>query len=184
MINLPQKHLRHFNIPGHSHALTFSCYRQLPLLTKDRTRHWLMDAVERACLKHDYRLLAYVIMPEHIHLLVAPNKDIYDIAKFLQSVKQPVAVKARNWLRQNDLRWLERLTIMSANGKKHFQFWQQSGGYDRNLLQEPMVQKIIDYIHGNPVRKNLASRTTDWKWSSARWYAADCEGSIFTILEK
>jgi putative transposase len=43
-----RKKLQHFNLPGHAHELTFSCYRRLPLLSRDRTRQWMIEAIESA----------------------------------------------------------------------------------------------------------------------------------------
>jgi putative transposase len=52
-------------------------------------------------------------------------------------------------------------------------FWQEGPGYDRNLSSKETILAAIDYIHLNPVRRGLAARAIDWKWSSARWYASD-----------
>jgi putative transposase len=51
------------------------------------------------------------------------------------------------------------------------QFWQKGGGYDRNITEPETLQKTIDYIHFNPVRRGLVERSIDWKWSSAGWFA-------------
>jgi putative transposase len=47
----------------------------------------------------------------------------------------------------------------------------QAKFYDFNVFTERKLQEKLDYMHLNPVRKRLASRVIDWKWSSARWYA-------------
>ena len=75
-MTLPSGHRRrvkHFHEPGDRHELTFSCYQRLPLLTNDRWRRMLAEAVDRALDRWDYSLVAYVFMPEHVHLLVFPN---------------------------------------------------------------------------------------------------------------
>ena len=68
---------RSVNEPGHAHELTFSCYHNLPLLSNDPTRLWLLDALRQARAKLDLELWAYVIMPEHIHILLLPCADMY-----------------------------------------------------------------------------------------------------------
>ena len=45
------KRVKSYNTPGHAHELTFSCFRRLPLLNRDRTRQWLLDAIEQAALE-------------------------------------------------------------------------------------------------------------------------------------
>jgi len=42
-----RKRCRRFNEAGHAHALTFSCFRRQPLLSKDRSRQWLVKAIEK-----------------------------------------------------------------------------------------------------------------------------------------
>src|SRR5688500_19034631 len=72
--------VRHsFNLPGHAHELTFSCYQRLPLLSRDRTRQWFIEALESARKIHRFQLWAYVIMPEHAHVLIFPPIDDYSI---------------------------------------------------------------------------------------------------------
>jgi hypothetical protein len=67
------KKLRIYDEPGQAPFLIFSCYRRLPLLSKDRSRRWFGDALAPARLKHGFELWAWVIMPQHVHLLVCPK---------------------------------------------------------------------------------------------------------------
>jgi putative transposase len=63
--------------------------------------------------------------------------------------------------------------VRERPGKTCFRFWQEGPGYDRNLKRAATIQAAIDYIHLNPVRRGLATRAIDWKWSSASWYLLD-----------
>jgi putative transposase len=130
MDNVPRKKVHHINLPGHAHELTFSCYRRLPLLTRNIPCRWLIEAIDTARKKHHYSLLAYVIMPEHVHIIVYPQDVHHDMAWFLKSIKQSVSRKAHTWLAKHDQHWLERLTVP---GEDKFRFWQAGGGYDRNI---------------------------------------------------
>ena len=49
-------------------------------------------------------------------------------------------------------------------------FWQDGGGFDRNSIDLRVILAMIEYIHGNPVRRQLVERPEDWKWSSAGWH--------------
>ena len=168
------RHLReNFNLPGHAHELTFSCYHGYKLLSKERTRQWFVDALEQARRIHDFHLWSYVIMPEHVHVILMPQKSTYDISEIRSSIKQPVGQKAMNFLRRTNRRWLERLTVRQSNGRVRRHFWQPGGGYDRNIYTTRVVVGAINYIHANPVRRGLAVCPTDWEWSSARWYEGD-----------
>ncbi|MCK4485937.1 MAG: transposase [Desulfobacterales bacterium] len=165
-----RKTIHHFNDPGHAHFLTFSCYQQLPLLSRERTRRWFIEAVGDARERHGFALLAYVIMPEHIHLIVFPLLPAYDIAVFLKAIKQSVARKAKHFLRDHNQAWLENLTVQRGS-RKAFRFWQTGPGYDRNIHSKKELFEKITYIHNNPVRRGLVSTPEEWKWSSARWYS-------------
>src|SRR5688572_21252688 len=78
-----RKELQHFNDSAHAHELTFSCRHRWPLLNKDRSRQWVIEALDLARAKYDLELWAYVIMPEHVHALLYPKRDAYDMAKVL-----------------------------------------------------------------------------------------------------
>ena len=66
-----RKRVRHYDEPGHFHELTFSCYRRMPLLTNDVWRAMLSVSIDRAVKGHSFRLIAFVFMPEHVHLLIS-----------------------------------------------------------------------------------------------------------------
>jgi len=164
------RHRKTLNIPGHAHALTFSCYRRYPFLTRPRTCQWLADAINQASAELGYKVLAYVMMPEHVHLLVFPNHASYDISAFTRALKQPVSRQAMRYLEKHEPQWLPRLT--RTRGKKTERlFWQSGGGYDRNIVEPGTLHATVDYIHENPVRRGLVKQAVDWSWSSARGYA-------------
>ena len=127
--------LRHsFNLPGHAHELTFSCHQRLPLLSRDRTRQWFIEALESARRKHQFQLWAYVIMPEHAHVLLFSPTDDYSVSAILKSIKQPVARRGTEFLRKHSQDWLDKLKVIRPGGRIEHRFWQQGGGYDRNMF--------------------------------------------------
>jgi len=106
-----RKTVRHYDAPNHAHFLTFSCYRRWPLLSKDRTRWLLVESIEEARIKHGFHLWGWVIMPEHVHLLVWPRKSDEGISTILADIKRPVGQKAIAWLVEHQSRFVERLTV-------------------------------------------------------------------------
>src|SRR6266852_3033797 len=147
-----RKRVRSYNIPGHAHELTFSCFRRLPLLSRNRTRRWFVDAMEAARRDHILALWAYVLMPEHVHVLFCPRQPVYQVPLVRTALKVPGQRKALKFLRQHALAFLKQLQDVQPNGKVHYRFWQRGGGYDRNVLEPATVVVMIDYIHNNPVR--------------------------------
>ncbi|MCA9078767.1 MAG: transposase [Planctomycetaceae bacterium] len=158
------------NTPGDAHFWTASCYRRMPLLSKDRSRMWFCDAVNAAREQHQFDVWAWVIMPEHVHLLICPCEPDYDMSDIVWSINQPVGVTAINWLKEHDPAYLEQLTVVNAT-RTYRRFWQAGPGFDENLDDPAALPNIIEYIHHNPVRRGLVERAIDWHWSSAREFA-------------
>ena len=165
-----RKTCKRYNTPGHAHALTFSCFRRQAFLSKDRSRQWLIEAVDRARNKLHFHVWAYVIMPEHAHLLLWPTQPEYDISEILNSIKQSVAKRALIHVRRQAPGFLAQMEDRQPNGEVHYRFWQRGGGYDRNVFEPAAIFEQIEYIHGNPVRRGLCARAEDWLWSGAADY--------------
>ena len=169
-----RKTIKHEEDRSHVRELTFSCYRRLPLLTNDVWREMLSRALDRALQNHDWRLAAFVYMPEHIHLLVFPIcTAATDIDAVLKAIKRPYSYRIKQILIANASPLLKRLTVRQRPGVETFRYWQEGPGYDRNLFNPKTARLSIDYMHENPVRRGLCRRAIDWRWSSARWYASD-----------
>jgi putative transposase len=166
-----RKTCQRYNIPGHAHALTFSCFRRQAFLSKDASRQWLSEGIDRARQKLHFHVWASVIMLEHAHLLVWPTEPVYDISDLLNSIKQSVAKRALLFVHRHAPEFLPRMEDRRPNGKEHFRFWQRGGGYDRNVFELATVFEQIVYMHNNPVRRGLCVKPEDWLWSGAADYA-------------
>ncbi len=178
METLHRKTRKAWNEPGHAHFLTYSCFRRLPLLNSDRTRQWVIDALEHTREKLNVDLWAHVIMPEHVHVVLCPRDADYEMRRILVHLKRPVSDAAREYLeRCGDTTWLERLTVQYPS-RTVFRFWQPGGGFDHNIFKEETLEAVVDYVHANPVRRGLADVPSDWKWSSARFWEADAQTPI------
>ena len=165
-----------YNDTGHAHELTFSCLRRQALLMEDRIRGYFAEAVTKARERHRFVVWSYVIMPEHIHLLVHPREAEYSISDILHGIKQSVARRELIHLRKHNPDGLSRL----ATGQRDtlYRFWQDGGGYDRNVTSPTTLQEMVAYIHNNPVRRGLVTQSTDWSWSSARDWEGTGQGPI------
>jgi putative transposase len=158
---------KRYDVPGHAHYLTFSCWRCQRFLNADLARQWVLEAMDAARRVHPFDLWAWVLMPEHMHLLLFP-RDGVGVGSILKSIKQPVAKKAVEWVRRNAPAFLPRLLDAQPSGRRSYRFWQPGGGYDRNLWSANEIHEKIGYIHANPVRRGLVPTPGDWAWSSLR----------------
>ncbi|MEW4571331.1 transposase [Tautonia sp. JC769] len=165
------KRVKHGHEPGDLHELTFSCYRRLPLLTNDRWRTLLARAIDSALERHEFHLIAFVFMPEHVHLLVLPLTHEPRIDRLLKAIKRPFSGHVKRDLIASGSRLIDRLIVRERPGVSRFRFWQEGPGYDRNLNSEAAVLASIEYIHLNPVRRRLCSRADAYRWSSARRFS-------------
>lgn len=166
-----RKRVRHYEGNGHLHELTFSCYQRRPLLTNDVWRGILADRLRAACEIECFQLVAFVFMPEHVHLLTLPRNNDAKVSRLFARTKQPTSKSIKQLLETRGSALLDDLTVRERPGKHCFRFWQEGPGYDRNIFSPQAIEASIEYIHQNPVRRNLCQRSTEWKWSSARYYA-------------
>lgn len=137
------------------HFITFSCHRRNAYLTDDTSRAIVEHIFERTRQKHDFRIYGYVLMPEHVHLLVSEPPHTL-LATVLKAMKQETAKKLKG-------------------NREHF--WQPRY-YDFNVFtQEKFIEKLR-YIHRNPVTRGLVNNPEDWPWSSYRHYQTSQPGTI------
>src|SRR5260370_9081498 len=80
---------RHYG-RGDLHFVRFSCYRRTPLLGTARARNRFVGILDEVRSRHGFKVIGYVVMPEHVHLLVSePGKGTP--SKVLQVLKQKVS---------------------------------------------------------------------------------------------
>ena len=145
----------------------------MPLLTNDVWRHLLAQCLDAAVEETRVRLVSFVFMPEHVHLLVSPVDAECSVSRFLARVKQPFSKQVHDQLLNSGGRLLDRLVVRERLGKMCFRFWQEGPGFDRNLFSPDAITASLDYIHTNPVKRGLCQKAVDWRWSSARFYLAE-----------
>ncbi len=160
-------HRKSYDLPYQAHYLTFSCFQRQPFFKSQRAPLWFKESLEAAQTRYPFDLWAYVIMPEHVHLLILPANGVL-IRNILAAIKQPVTRRALGWIEKNHPAFLSRMLDLQPNGKCTHRFWQRGGGYDRNQWTAEEIHEKIAYIHANPVRRKLVENPEEWQWSSHR----------------
>ncbi len=158
--------LQRYQKTGDLHFITFSCYQRRPFLAEPSSRRAVEETLERVRRWYGLYVIGYVVMPEHVRLLVSePERSSLQVA--VQMLKQLVARKLRATLWARD----------GAKGGAHKRFWQVRY-YDFNVrTAEKRIEKLR-YIHRNPVKRELVEKPEDWEWSSFRHYATGEEGVV------
>jgi putative transposase len=82
--------VKHFHEPGDLHEFTFSCYQRRPLLSNDRWRRYSAESIDAASEQFRFQFIAFVFMPEHVHMLTLPLDDEPAIDRYLAAIKRPV----------------------------------------------------------------------------------------------
>ena len=172
-----RKRRRSSNDADSAHALTFTTWRRQPFLASDRAGRWLAESIEHARARHHLDLWAFVMMPDHVHLIIWPRAEL-NLAKLLASVKLPVARRVIAHVRQAAPQRLAVFEDKQPNGACAHRFWQRGGGYDRDLRDAGTIHATIDYIHANPVRRGLVAHPNDYQWSSAAFFTGVREGPL------
>ena len=147
--------LKRYQTQGHYHFLTFSCYRRLPYLSDNHSRTVFLNALEILRQRHQFFVLGYVPMPEHVHLLLTEPK--------LHRL-------------DNTLRALKGETSKLLKGIRP-QFWQKRY-YDFNVFTHSKFVEKLRYIHRNPVKRGLVVRPEDWPWSSFLHWSTGERGPV------
>lgn len=132
------------------HYITFSCHGRRPLLGTALRRDLFLTILEETRVKYRFVVHGYVVMPEHIHLLIT-EPDIGDPSVVMKVLKE---------------RFSRRLHRESGPGH----VWQKRF-YDFNVWTERKRIEKLRYIHRNPVKRGLVTEPDQWKWSSFRSYA-------------
>jgi putative transposase len=168
------KGLKRYYGQGHLHFLTFSCYRRLPLLRTARARKIFLTALEKIRARYGFLVVGYVVMPEHVHLLLSePVKGTPSTV--LKALKQRVSRDLRRSRRRAPTSQL-RLSF-SASGDELPRFWQPRF-HDFNIWSAKKRAEKLDYMHANPVKRGLVKNPADWIGSSFRFYEMDEQAPV------
>lgn len=154
-----------FDNPGHARYLTFGCFRRKHLFARPGLAKLFLQHLDRWRHEHAITLLAYVIMANHVHLLLHTEQP--NLGKLLGRLKSRFGREALEQLRHGSpASWNELRAI--DHGKEMRRFWQAGGGYDRNVFTNQSIMKAIEYMHNNPVRAGLVRLPEEYAWSSAK----------------
>jgi len=142
--------LRHIHIQEYPYLTTTVTLKREPIFADFKTADILLEAFFFGKRQEWYYLLSFVIMPDHMHLILIPRSK--NISECMKSIKGFSARKVNLLLKRNGSIW-------------------QTGFYDYILDSEEKVLSRVRYIEDNPVRKGLAISPQDYSYSSAKYRA-------------
>ena len=145
--------LQRFQQSAQSHFVTFTCYHRRRGFDSPAVYDLFVQVLERMRCRFSLSIFGYVVMPEHVHLLVS----------------EPLRGLLADAMHYLKLSFAKRLGAGV--------FWQKRY-YDRNVREEREFPEKLRYIHRNPVKRGLVLEAGDWKWSSFRHYALREKGVV------
>ncbi len=146
--------LKHFDDLGTARFLTFSTYQNQKLLLDHTACELLIKNLNSARTKHRFKLWGYVIMPEHVHIVMMPP-DNMKLGLVIREIKSKMA--------------REYFAVIGTSVIGSRTFWKRRC-YDHNCRSRDTVLEKIEYCHRNPVRRGLVQAPNAYKWSSYNWY--------------
>ena len=149
--------LKRYYGKGHLHFITFSCYQRMPLLKTVRARDMFVQELARVRDEMRFRLLGYVVMPEHVHLLMS-EPDFGTPSSALQKLKRRVSSKMRKRRKSRGTAQL-RLPFQPEEELPRA-FW-QARFYDFNVYTNGKKTEKLNYMHANPVIRGLVQHPKD-----------------------
>ncbi len=148
--------------------VTSTCVDWIPIFRNESYAELLLKNISFYQAKYEMIIVAYVIMPEHFHMIAACDQ----LSKSLQSLKSYTAKKFLEMLgKEKDQSTLTRFKARKSphKTKSEYQFWQE-GFHPKQISNNLILRQKIDYIHMNPVKRGLVELPEDWKFSSAEFY--------------
>lgn len=189
------KNLPKFDDSSYAHFVTTRTYENRPYFKNREISSILWEEIKFYRQKYGFTLLGYVIMPDHVHLLIWWDKEEkpgLSISKIIQMIKGATSRRIIDLMQNKGLEHLLQATlkkvgiqstykpesqgipkgaIISRSHKRNLKYrlW-QPGFYDFNVHNEEKILEKLNYMHNNPVKAGLVSSPQDYRWSSCKDY--------------
>jgi putative transposase len=154
--------------PTQPHFVTCTVLHWIPVFTRPATVEIILDSL-RYLMADGLKLYAFVILENHLHMILQSGQLDRDIARF----KSYTSKQLIHYLSEHNVKQiLEQLAFYKKAHKndRAYQFWQE--GYHPEWIQnDAMMRQKVNYIHENPVKRGYVDLPEHWRYSSARNYA-------------
>lgn len=142
-------YLRNY-VYGGFYFFTIVTYKRMRYFDSDQARGVLLENIEKVRKAQDFDLIAYCIMPDHLHLLIKLPVERKDFSYLIREIKRLTTLEVRKSINNPTARiWQNR-------------FWEHT------IRDEEDLQNHFDYIHFNPRKHGYVDDPIDWEWSSYR----------------
>jgi REP element-mobilizing transposase RayT len=135
-----------------------------PIFQTDKLKDIMVAALDEARRSADFLIFAYVIMPDHYHIITDSKREPSDTLRFLNGIS---AKRILDYLKANAISSLEKLKMFEKRRGYKYSVWEHHP--DTFLVtSESMLMQKVNYIHFNPVKAGLVEHPNDYLYSSSR----------------
>jgi|ERR1043165_3321182 REP element-mobilizing transposase RayT len=159
------------------HYVTLVTFNRVPVFRSDHACEIFVGTLDEVRRKYPYKLVGYVIMPDHVHAIV--NRSVDTISDWLRRIRGNSARQILAWLREEGhLVSLKKLKLTIPQKRNHTHaVWQKEPSVI-DLWSPKFIQQKLNYLHMNPVRAGLCEHPAARKWSSYRAYLPHKPGDV------
>lgn len=148
------------------HYVTAVTFNRVRIFGSEIACQLFVETLAELRVLHPFKIVGYVIMPDHVHLIINPVRP--EISVILRKLKGKSARKILDWLIADG--YSESLDKLRLSVKdRDFAVWQKDSS-SIDLFSPKFLQQKLDYIHMNPVRAKLCESPQEWTGSSYRAY--------------
>ena len=148
--------------------VTFTVVEWLPIFSDPEIVTIVLDSLRFLRREREAKILAYVIMENHLHLILS----VPGIGKLIKEFKSFTARKIIDLYEERKSMgnlWKLKRAKLPHKTRSTFQVWQE-GSHPEQIDNDEMLAQKIEYIHHNPVKRGYVDEPEDWRYSSARDY--------------
>ena len=158
--------------PTQPHFITCTILNWLPVFTRPASVQIILDSLSHLKKSDNLKLYGFVILENHLHLIISSN----DLSRTIQKFKSFTAKEIIGLLQENRANnILDQLAFYKKAHKQNtnYQVWQE--GCAAKLIQgDEMMRQKLQYIHHNPIKRGYVEHAVHWRYSSAKNYAGEC----------
>jgi putative transposase len=159
------------------HYVTCVCYKRAPIFRSETACQLFIASVAETRRLCPFKLIGYVVMPDHTHLIANPLDR--DISILMRRIKSTAARSIIDWLRDSGhVASLAKLALDSPQKRGHTHAVWLKDFSSIDLWSPRFIRQKLNYIHLNPVRAGLCKHPAEWKWSSYSAYLPHEPGSV------
>ncbi len=143
---------------------TSVAHDRLPIFRTDKLKQIACNALDEARRSAQLLIFAYMIMPDHHHIITDGRREPSDTLRFLNGIS---AKRILDYLKANEPVSLEKLRMFEKKRGYKYSVWEHHP--DTFLItSESMLMQKVSYIHQNPVKAGLVEHPDDYLYSSSR----------------